>query len=897
MKKRNNKALAVLMLSLISIGLPAMADTITSGKVLDTVNGNYGADLRDVTGATIDSDYTNAIIKNTQTNSVLNWNNLNTAPNQSLTFIMKNGETSLNNVVGTSLSKFAGSLTAENGRVIISNPNGMIFENGAYVNANALTLTTHNAFIENGNLRLLSSDNNASIKFNGGNSAINLKIAKDLNIISSNIEINNANLLAQDTRLVTADGVTFFAINNNNTSNFKTQNVATSENANIGSLNINNSTFAVKDKNTGKISIVSKGNVDTKKVAFDSDVDIKTNKALTMKSTQFKTIKAAAADIKFNNMEVNNADVKATNKITASSLNINNSTLDGKTVEVSHATVKNSTLKATNLNALASNISNSNAEVRNNIYTTTKPEDGYVGSTITNSTLTAGNEMRLANAKLDNVRINSKSVKINDAKLLNGTSLTTKTIADNGNNVVINKSSLNVTNGNVTLKKAVLENANISTPNGNIYLESENVISGTYNAKGNFQAKSSNWKKQLAFDNANVTAGDYIKLMSNPIVSNSKFTTNGTITAQKSAISNSEILAKTLYGQDSTIKDSIINATNDIIVSNSNIANSSLIATKDLKLENTNLNKVSANGRYAFLNNAVLENNTNLTANRLSSQGTNDYQTGNIVYKAGMTVENLTIKNSTMKVKDDVYLKNAILDNATIETAIGKDLNIDTNSDIKLTGINIGGNLNITKAGNVTISNSQISGDKYIPSLAPGKKSVTDYDRTKYNEDYFQNIINNYGEDYGNNTKISIINGDINIKNANSSTIINSIVGGDLTTENCVGSNIITSLVEGNYNPDRAQTEVSVYKSFIGGDYNNQYDNQLSSANASSIDTSRYDDHNRRKFGNEINSQFEKRFSPRGFAASEDEVSQMKSEVKSVKVGNKIKVSKDFHAY
>lgn len=60
------------------------------------------------------------------------------------------------------------------------------------------------------------------------------------------------------------------------------------------------------------------------------------------------------------------------------------------------------------------------------------------------------------------------------------------------------------------------------------------------------------------------------------------------------------------------------------------------------------------------------------------------------------------------------------------------------------------------------------------------------------------------------------------------------------------------------------------------------------------------DEVNKRKFGNDINTSFQRRFSPRGFAAQEDEINEMKNSTKSsiVRTENKnVKFTKSFHAY
>lgn len=997
------KMLAILILVLAAADtiLPVSAMEVTQGDVLSKVDGRYGANLDSVTGAKVDTDLTNAVITNTQTNSVLNWNELNTAPNQTLNFVMKDGQTSLNKVTGVGLSTFAGGINSDKGTLIISNPNGMIFENGSYINANALVLTTHLVEMNNGELKLNASDKNKSIIFSGKDSVatelIRLKIANDLSIVSSNIDVNNTEIVAKDTKFITADGITFFEVNKG-AMDYALKKVVTSEASNLGKVDIKNSQIAVRDKNTGKISIVSKGDVDVKgtqlngkfdvnstvanggnvtldkvnsndtvkltgnkiamynstvdNVDLDSKSDIKMQNVVAtsdkflsnlfaknkmeVKSSKFHSIKAAAADITFSDTNLDNgSNVQATNNVSFNKSNrnnvisINNSTVvAGKDVNVNESVITNSLVNATqNVNANNSNISNTEMNVGRNICANaSKVENStfiaendiqIAGGDVSNTILTATKDLKLDDAKLNKVKATGRYGFLGNATLENSSDVTVDILTANNvydtnetvQSLVIKNSKLKSNTNNINLKKAVLDNAEVTASNGNIYVESENVISGNYNASGNFEAKSSNWKKNLSFDNANIVAGGNVKLMSKPNFSNSTITTTGaksTVTLQNANISNSKIDTFNIYGQSSVIEDTILKVTNDIIVSNSTITDSVLTATKDLKLENANLNNVKANGRYAFLNGATLENGTNLVAARLSSVGTNDYETGHIVYKKGMTVENLTIKDSTMKVSDDVYLKNAKLDNAKIETSAGKDLNIDTTENVKLVGVKIGGNLNITKAGNVEISNSTEAGNQDIPSMTT-KSPVTDYDRNKFNENYFETISGNYGNVYGKDSNLSNIVGSVNISNADNSLIINTIIGGDLEVSNIVGeANLVTSLVEGNYTiADRTNMgDVNLYKSYVNGDYTSEFDYQLvrnnDSTSVNTVASANVDDLNRKKFGNDVNTTFQRRFSPRGFAAQEDEITNMKNATKSSVVksdNNKFKITKAFHAY
>lgn len=804
----------VITSAIINSILPVSAIEVTQGDVLNKVNGNYGANLSNVTGARVDTDLTKATITNTQTNSVLNWNSLNTAKGQELNFVMKDGQTSLNKVTGTGLSTFAGGINSEHGRVIISNPNGMLFENGSYINANSIILTTHYAEIDNKNrLNLTSAAKNSTIKFSGGNSVatekIRLNIANDLNIISNNIDMGNAEVVAKDTRLITTDGVTFFAVEKVE-SNYKTFIIATDGNSNIGDININNSVISVRDNDTGKILILSKGDVVSENVVANGLVDVNSKKSVNFNKSQFKSIKAAAADIDIND----------------------------------------------------TNIIDSNMNSSNNIKVNSSNKSNY---SIKNSYLNSGNNIDISN-------------------------------------VSIEKSNIDATS-DISAKNIGILDTNFNS-GSNIYIETETINGGNFEAKGTFQAKSSNWKNSLTLDNVVVTAGSGIKLMSTPNVLNSKLITtneNSNVDIQKSIISNTTINSYTIYGQNSTISDSNFDVKNDIIVSNSNVSNTTLNAIKDLKLENTTLDNVVANGRYAMLNNATLKNGTKVTIDTLTTEGTNDYNTGEIVYKPSLPVQNLTISDSTLNVnKSDVNLKDAVLTNAIINTSLGKDVKIDTVHDITLVGSNIGGNLTILNAKNVVISNSNDAGNQYIPDMTT-KSQITDYDRTKYDETYFTDISEKYGDLFGNGMKLTNVSGNVSISNVENSTIVNTVVGGDLMIENISGeANLVTSLVEGNYSPNRDSIDnVNVYKSYINGNYNSKFDYQLADNDKSVVNYSAVDDVNKRKYGVDVNTKFQRRFIPRGFAADDDEINIMKNETKSsiVKTDNNFKFTKSFHAY
>lgn len=976
-------ALLILALATADVVLPVAAMEVTHGDVLEKVNGKYGATLDSVTGARVDTDLTNATITNTATNSILNWNSLNTERRQSLTYIMSDGQTSLNNVTGVGLSQFAGTLKAEHGRLIISNPNGIIFENGSYTNVNALTLTTHKAVIENDKLHLIDNGSNASIILEGNTWATSrpvFQIANDLNIVSNNIDVKSTDIIAKDIRLVTADGVTFYAVNNTKASSNFDSVVNKNNLIDNGNINVNDSIIAVRNKETGKISIVSRGDITVKNTELGGKTTITAIDRNVIKNEKTEVLASnSTSEEIFDYNDISNWTnfwdrVKcfftggvpqrvANGKVFAKTETITTTTKNTHDILSGRGNVTLSNVKALdNVDVKGSNINIANSAftgamnvtsegtkltsyVREDVKTDviSKEADKFIvderdwfgvatkghfnvddvtptttTSTVLGETVASATTTNTGSITLDKVT-SSNTVKATGDTVAMYNS-TVDNIDFNGNNVKVQNV---IANGNKVSEikatnKADVKNSQFKTIRAaaaDITFTDTDLNDGNLQASNNVKFNRTDSRKSFSIKNSTVSAKDID--VNDMNISDSLMVADNNISANKSKVSNTEMnVGRNIYAGNSSVNNSNLVASNDIIISGSKVANSTVTADKDLKLQDSTLNKTKITGRKGFLKGATLENSSDVTV---------DYVTNNS-YAENETVENLVIRNSKLKSnKNNINLKDTTIEKGTLITADGKDVNIDTGSDVELVGSKIGGDLNVTRARNLVIANSQESGNQYIPNLTD-KTSVTDYDRTKFDDNYFENIINNYGRDYGNNTNLSIIKGNVNISNTKNSLIINSIIGKDLTTNNVYGvSNLITSLVEGNYNPARVATaDSSVYKAFIGGNYEKRFEDrpvilpelsedrpvvapeqqQNSNTTAQNSDERNrltYDDEvNKRKFGNDINTSFQRRFSPRGFAAQEDEINEMKNSTKSsiVRTENKnVKFTKSFHAY
>ena len=145
MKKIFKKTLSLMLCVAFSGMQMSMATVLTN---LNGVGNFAGADV--LTGASIGGH--TAGLKDVQTNAALNkatlkfndntridWTKFNVKSGEQLKF--ENGNFGVLNNVLSGMSTFAGNITSDSGKVIISNPNGMLFNGGTF-NGGALILTT-----------------------------------------------------------------------------------------------------------------------------------------------------------------------------------------------------------------------------------------------------------------------------------------------------------------------------------------------------------------------------------------------------------------------------------------------------------------------------------------------------------------------------------------------------------------------------------------------------------------------------------------------------------------------------------------------------------------------------------------------------------------------------------
>lgn len=289
MKKMMTKVLSVMFsVSFLSLQM-SFADVLQTGMFANK-DVLTGAQIKGHTAGLTKID-TNATLNEAtlhfNNNTRIDWNKFNVYKDQTLTF--KNGNFGvLNNVVGTSISKFAGTIKADNGKIVISNPNGILFEGGKFESMGGLVLTTKDLTsisVDNttdfNNLDISSAAYGDGIAIVAVTNSSNINAA-DINIVSKGIYVDSSTLTASDAKgivLTTTDGSTFVA-----------SHTMTAEDGSVKKIDFTSKNHPTQIANSaltsgnGEIRFVSDRGAIIDGTNFNGNVDIK-NKALSMNNS------------------------------------------------------------------------------------------------------------------------------------------------------------------------------------------------------------------------------------------------------------------------------------------------------------------------------------------------------------------------------------------------------------------------------------------------------------------------------------------------------------------------------------------------------------------------------------------------------------------------------------
>ena len=138
MKKLSNTKITALVMAALFTTMHVAVASIDTG--LGQSNG--GAVINNTSGGFVGVETgNNSATVNVNGNTYINWNTLNVDSGETLNFNGNGGETVLN-TVEQGMSHFYGNVNSNVGKLIISNPNGMLFDGAKFTTAGDLILST-----------------------------------------------------------------------------------------------------------------------------------------------------------------------------------------------------------------------------------------------------------------------------------------------------------------------------------------------------------------------------------------------------------------------------------------------------------------------------------------------------------------------------------------------------------------------------------------------------------------------------------------------------------------------------------------------------------------------------------------------------------------------------------
>ncbi len=278
--KNFKRKLSALVLSTLFASMQVSYAVIDTGLGA----GNGGATINNITGGYtgISGAGTGNVDLNFNGNAHVNWNTLNVNKGESLNFNATDGASGLTilNTVNQGMSNIYGQINANQGigQLIISNPNGVLFDGAQFTTAGDAMITTKdlsglsvsdlsNFDINNANyIKLFNSDGKLIPIQIKNNSTFN--VGGDYSIVAAGINAANSTINAKAVKLVTANGQDYLALGQ--TAPAKAQTVAKLSAMNVnGDLYITNDVGALEIQNGGTINgntnIITSGNVSINK--------------------------------------------------------------------------------------------------------------------------------------------------------------------------------------------------------------------------------------------------------------------------------------------------------------------------------------------------------------------------------------------------------------------------------------------------------------------------------------------------------------------------------------------------------------------------------------------------------------------------------------------------------
>ena len=252
MKNLKKKLSAVVLTAVFATMQVSMANPIDTG--LGTQNG--GAVINNTTGGFAGLDVgTNSATLNFNGDTHVNWNTLNVDKGETLNFNAVNGANGLTvlNTVNQGMTNVYGQINANSGigKLIISNPNGVLFDGAKFTTAGDALITTQQmtATFNNGIMDVAKVPTTANVDFVTIKDS-NISVGGEFHILTPSVNVVKSTIKANDgVKFVTANGQDYLSVGN----------AAPKQAVRLESVNIDGDVYIVSDK--GAVATVGGGEI------------------------------------------------------------------------------------------------------------------------------------------------------------------------------------------------------------------------------------------------------------------------------------------------------------------------------------------------------------------------------------------------------------------------------------------------------------------------------------------------------------------------------------------------------------------------------------------------------------------------------------------------------------
>ena len=305
MKTLRKKLSAIVLTAMFATMQVSMANPIDTG--LGAQNG--GAVINSTTGGFTGVDLgTNSATLNFNGDSHVNWNTLNVDKGETLNFNAANGANGLTvlNTVNQGMSNLYGTISANSGigKLIISNPNGVLFDGATFTTAGDAMVTTQpmTASFTNGVMDITKVPTTSNVGMVTIKDS-NISVGGEFNILTPSANVVNTAIQTQKgTKFITANGQDYLSVGN----------AAPKQAVRLETVNIDGNVYIISDK--GAIATVGGGEI-------KGDLNIKSDDCVALNFTDNGKALHVTGDV---NAEANGWAMYARNTKVDGNLNMEN---------------------------------------------------------------------------------------------------------------------------------------------------------------------------------------------------------------------------------------------------------------------------------------------------------------------------------------------------------------------------------------------------------------------------------------------------------------------------------------------------------------------------------------------------------------------------------------------